>query len=190
MIRAICFDFDGVVRKGKYFSDRLPKKYPHITSEEIVSILKSDWKKAQLGKMTMKQVWEKPLNHWNIPMNLTQMFDFWFGEEYLDEEIMNLIDSLRSKFKVFLLTNNPAERMKYFDKRDKLFKHFDEVIISADITAFKTSKQAATKICELANAKPEEIIIIDNSKSDLAEYKEHGFKTVFYTTPKELKKLL
>jgi HAD superfamily hydrolase (TIGR01549 family) len=190
MIKAICFDFDGVVRKGEYFSDRLPRKYPSVTSEDILSILKNDWKKAQLGKMTMNQVWEKHLKSWKISMNLKQMFEFWFGEEHLDKGIMKIIDKLRLNAKVYLVTNNPAERMNYFDKRDKLFNHFDNIIISSNIGAFKTSKKVANKICELARAKSNEIIVVDNSQSDLSKYEKHGFKTIFYTNPSELKKLL
>lgn len=186
MIKVVCFDFDGVICKGELCSIRLERDYG-VAHKDFVKILDSSWKEARIGKLTIEEVWEKPLKKWKLPFTLEQFFDYWFGYEQMDKEILNLIKNLRKKIKVFLLTNNSVGRMDFYNKRNKLFSNFDEVIMSGSIGALKTSKKAAIQICELANANPKEIAVIDNSQKDLDKYSNHGFRTILYTSTKKLK---
>jgi FMN phosphatase YigB (HAD superfamily) len=190
MIRAICFDFDGVILIANYFSDRLPAKYPTVTSKQILDVLKTDWKNAQLGKKTMHSVWKKHLSKWNIPMNLDDMFKFWFDGESLNKEILTLIKSLRSDYKIILLSNNPKERVDYYNKQNKLYSYFDGVVISSDIGDFKTSSKASKKVVKLAGVSIDEIAVVDNDLKDLAKYKTQGFTTIKYTNTNNLRKQL
>ncbi len=187
MIKAVIFDFDGVVRRGEYFSKRVEQKYG-IPNDTVVEVLKSqDYKDCQLGKKTMQEVWAAPLKKWKLLITLPQLFDFWFNGEYIDKEITSLIDGLRKKVKIILLTNNPRIRLDFYNKQDGLFKHFDEVIISADIGLFKTGQEAAKLVCKLANAKPDEIVVVDNSAKDLEKHAANGFKILAYTGIKQLR---
>jgi len=184
MIEVICFDFDGVIRKGELFSNRLKEKY-NIPIEETVSILKSQkWKDCQLGKKSIKDVWSNfPKKH-NLNMTYKELINFWFSGEHIDKNIIKLIDKLHKKSKIILLTNNPSERLKFYDKQDSLFKHFDKIIISSDIGYFKTSPEATKLIWK----NPKEVLVIDNSEKDLERYKENGFQTILYKEVSQLEK--
>jgi putative hydrolase of the HAD superfamily len=102
----------------------------------------------------------------------------------LDSKLIGLIMKLKHKgFKVALLTNAGAsffEREVYVKYPD-FKKLFDEIIISSEIGMVKPNKDIYLYTLEKIGSKPEDCILIDDSKINIEGAGRVGIKGHLYT---------
>ncbi len=128
MIKSIIFDSGGVIVSQRLFFERLfklfrpknKKKFWHEINIEAIPLCKN--------LISEEKFWEKiaKLNNKNsnkIPKNLWRE-----GYEELtniDKNVLNIIESLKNKYKLAIVSNSIAFHAKINRKRG-LFKYFDE----------------------------------------------------------------
>ena len=182
MIKAIIFDFGGVITtrgyllwmkeeipnfaNNKLFYDDLSDKYDlgMITHKEFTRIIA---KESGIGKDV---IWEKIFN--KIKVN---------------NELLKIIDQLKKKYKIALLTNFHHKPLNDLLIKYDLKKYFEFKIISSLQKLHKPDASIFKKTLELLNIKPEEAIFIDDSQKYIDGGNRVGIKSFLFTSNPKLK---
>ena len=102
------------------------------------------------------------------------------AEPEIDSAMLALVDTLRSKnYKVGLLSNNRKEAGDHM-RAIGLDKHFDTMIISAEVGVQKPSKQIFDLFIKKMGVSANELIFIDDSHESLKLSGEIGFHPILF----------
>lgn len=177
LIKAIFFDFDGVILddaevKDNAFYDLFPEEFSSILNPIIDAYMKQSRK--IIIRKCIEEVESKGLF-------LPNDYDYYLNKfsEITQEKVLNSsellgasdsLNSLKEKFDLFVLTATPDEQI-------------DEVIKKRGFTQFKevhgsdlgTKPEVALKLIERYSLKPSEVIFVGDGKNDLACAKKLGF---------------
>lgn len=103
-----------------------------------------------------------------------------------NEEMFTLVQFLRKKYRLGMITDNAMERMDLLSADMKLNDIFDPMIISASVRALK--HDGTTTIfdaaLEGADCEPEESVFIDNQERNLVTPSKMGIKTYWHDDAK------
>lgn len=91
-----------------------------------------------------------------------------------------LEELLSNKLKVALITNTPKEILAHVLKHHKLKKYFKAIITIDDVKKGKPAPDMVLKACRLLKVKPEESILVGDTKNDMLAGKRAGCVTVGY----------
>lgn len=180
MIKAVFFDFDGVLTIDKddilttcrYVSNKLG-----LDLEETIEAYKKNidvWE-IYYGRRSEEDAWENFYNNLKSTGKISIAYDKFrglrvesFRSTELDEVMMKLATDLKSKgYLVGIITDNCKERIEEIDKKYSIYSEFDLVVVSAEEMTTKHEKKifdiALAEMC----AKPEETVFIDNNPNNL-----------------------
>jgi putative hydrolase of the HAD superfamily len=116
------------------------------------------------------------------------VLDFCSQEKGINQNVLNLIDELRSKgYKLGLLSNNSLEGGVEIRKKG-IDKYFDTVLISAEIGLMKPQQEIFFLLAERLGVRPEELIFIDDTPRSLEGAEKVGFHPLVFTTYESLLK--
>lgn len=182
MIKAILFDFDGVLTVDKTGS-RSVLNYISKTTDIPFDTLKTEYYKynGQLlnGRLTHKEMWGdfcKSLGH-DIEYSL--LVDS-FRNTPLDGKMLDLVKELKADHKIGLVTDNKCDRIDEILSYYKLSDLFDTVSVSAEYRSGKESAYIFNKTAEKLAVAPNECIFIDNTAKNLIAAKQIGIKTILF----------
>ncbi len=191
MIKAIYFDFDGVLS--------LDKNDGHTTCMNLSKVTEIDFdtlyaayspflERLYAGKITNKELWN------DFCKGLGKDIDIELLESALknapkNEEMLQLAKTLKKNgYSVGVITNQAVDRYDLLKDDFELESIFDPVIVSAKIGCTKRGEFGGEEIFNAAmrqhNLKPDECVFIDNSESNLVIPKAMGFHTYFHDDTK------
>lgn len=106
-------------------------------------------------------------------------------EETIEGEVPGTLD-LMLKLKnaglgVYGLSNFPAEKFQLCANKYEFAKHFDGLIVSAEVGEIKPFKPIYEILLSKYNLKPEECVFLDDRQENLDTARELGFKTILFT---------
>jgi len=174
-VRAILFDMDGVLvdsfdswwvaynktlerfRKGRTSREEFRKKY---WGED----LKSNLKKFGLGSEAVEYCKAQYANS--------------IGEIELFPEARKVLELLKRKFKLGLVTNTPEATVRKILKNLDIGGYFDVVITGDDVERGKPDPEMLIKACKLLNLDPGEVAIVGDTKMDVLAGRSAGCKVV------------
>ena len=189
MIKAIIFDLGGVIVDTKLVVDRIArvfdihdkKKFWQDMNHEMIPLCKGD--------INERQFWTKIASKYNmeqksVPKNF-------FRKDFeklirLNRELLQLIDKLKDKYKVAVISNI----IEYHSKINKsmgLYEPFDHVVLSYKVKLTKDSKEIFMLTTKRLKVNPEECIFIDDVKKFVRMAKSIGMKTILFKNNKQLK---
>ena len=168
MIKLIAFDLNGVLLKSG-----------HLVSENLMSFVekpysfvKKQYLKYSVGKISREDFWG------SVGMDLKE------GERKLYERVklnvnLNLLEMLSKRYTLVIVSNLPKEWIKilFFDRAPKLF--FKHVIISGDVGVRKPDRKMYEKLLSESKVSPNEIVFIDDKKSNLMVARDFGMITIW-----------
>jgi len=196
MIKAIIFDLNGVFIQSPKLSDRFYDKFgvqPEIfmpTLKEIMDVVRRP------NASNAFSYWKTYLEKWNINLSEKEFFDFWFSAEKEKSEMIKLTKKLKEQgIKIFILSNNFAERTKYYDEHFPFLKELFEKIYYSWQTGFvKPDINAFQNLLKENNLSPEECIYFDDSEKNITISDSIGIKGFIFkdakTTQGTIEKLL
>ncbi|MEK7177578.1 MAG: HAD-IA family hydrolase [Patescibacteria group bacterium] len=183
MIKAIIFDFAGVIGSDGYWiylKDKLidleeRKSYFHelsvkvddatITHQEFVQIIATELKVPE--EIVWKEIFKRIV---------------------INQELLEIINKLKKRYKICLLTNFVNEWMKELFKVYKLDKYFDVKVVSSLEKMVKPNKEIYLLALNLLKLKPNETIFIDDRQYNVDGGEKVGIKSLLFTTNEKLKK--
>lgn len=182
MIKAILFDFDGVLTIDKTGSTSILN---YLASHSGINIktLKDHYYKYNdgllYGEYTHRDIWDNFCKDIGVKLDFSLMHES-FIHTPLDNDMISLVKELKKSYKIGMVTDNKKDRiddiMDYFN----LLSYFDVVSISAEYKSGKDEKDIFKGTIEKLNVDYDECVFIDNSKKNLIIPQKCGMKTILF----------
>ena len=196
-IRAIFFDFGGVIQRTEYqaprqhLAQRFGMEYDDI--DKLVFGSPSAMK-ATLGEINVKEHWKSIARRLKLQSHAIESFEADFFEgDVIDHSILQLLRSLRPRFKTGLISNAWSDMREYL-VRKKIDEVFDTVTISAEVGVAKPNVNIYLLALEQAQVKAGEAVFVDDVAANIEACEQVGMKGILFKDPQEsmeqLKKLL
>lgn len=199
-IKAIIFDLNEVIIIDSYGEaiDIIAenKKEPRQKfSDRIHNRDKKDnlWWKFCTGRINERQYWQelaKNIKNTRVLLNLRNKA---YHLMIPKKKTVEIIKKLKVKYKLVLLTNHTKEWMNFLiNNREgqEVINLFDIVINSADVSLKKPDRRIYEVAIQRINAKPEEILFIDDRDRNTRIAAKLGINTILYKSAYQLKKEL
>jgi len=185
MIKAICFDLDGVYfLNGKTnFINSL--KYLGVPEDEGKRVfLKSDQmnKQYKLGKMSDSEFWNWALQEWKLPLSEQEIIDLLITGYELNFDAANYVRKVKQAgYKTVICSNNFPARIIGLQKKFGFLDDFDVTVFSYEIGIDKPNKEIFRELIRKTNAKPDQIVYSDDDPEKMTGATEMGINTFVYT---------
>lgn len=182
MIKAILFDFDGVLTVDKTGS-RSVLNYISKATDIPFDTLKTEYYKYNErllnGQLTHEEMWDDFCKSLGQDIKYNLLIDS-FRHTPLDREMLDLVKGLKGKYKTGMVTDNKCDRINEILSHYNLSGLFDVVSVSADYRSGKESAYIFSKTAEKLALAPENCIFIDNTAKNLIAAKQIGMKTILF----------
>ncbi|MBL0348175.1 HAD family phosphatase [Candidatus Villigracilis affinis] len=196
-VRAVFFDFGGVIMRTEYQSprqhlaERFGMDYDDI--DKVVFASESA-RRASVGAIPEHAHWAEVLKRLKHPISEMKSFqDEFFGGDVIDRDLVEYIRSLRGKVHTGLISN-AWSGLREFIAREKVIDVFDTVTISAEVGAIKPEAKIYQVALEQARVKAEEAVFVDDVNINLEGCEDLGMTGILFKNPQdsiaELKRLL
>ncbi len=185
MIKAICFDLDGVyfTPKGKgSFHKALTSEYgiPQEVADEFL------YKSPQMAELVRGKI--SPGDFWNRFRALTgvtasdsELTNRWVRDYEVDENVRQAVLRARELgYKTCICTNNNAIRLPALIEKFKLKDDFDVIVSSHEVGEPKPSKKIFEELLKRLDVTGEELLYSDDNPDGLAGANELGITTFVF----------
>ncbi|MFQ3536329.1 MAG: HAD family phosphatase [Aggregatilineales bacterium] len=190
MIRAVIFDFGGVLVRTQDDSGRRDwEERLSLAPGELERLVHGSnlWIEAQRGALSPEAYWQALGEQLSLNGDALEQLRYdYFKGDVLDTALLALIDRLRERgLRLGLLSNDSialADKLAQLD----LYRHFDAVVISAQIGALKPEPEAFRAIAQMLEVSPPECIFIDDNTVNVDGAKSIGMHGLRYTAELDL----
>jgi len=182
-IRAVFFDFGGVIMRTEFQSPRqkLAERFNMDYDEIDRAVFGSDSaRRASVGEITEEAHWAAILKRFKQPASEMQVFrSQFFGGDVIDRKLVEYIRSLHGEFHTGLISN-AWSGLREFITREKLVDLFDTVIISAEIGVVKPSAKIYEVALEQAKVSAGEAVFVDDVQVNIEACEKVGMKGILF----------
>ncbi|MBQ6718557.1 MAG: HAD-IA family hydrolase [Clostridia bacterium] len=181
-MKAILFDFDGVLTIDKYGSDSI-LRYLGENTDVPIDVLKREYYKINpgllYGEYTHKDIWAEYCKNVGRDIVFQILIDSFINTP-LDNEMISLVRELKTKYKIGMITDNKVDRVTEILRFHNLTDLFDLVTISAECKCGKSDRKIFDITLKSLNVEPSECIFIDNSEKNLVVPHDLGIRTILF----------
>ncbi len=189
MIKAIFFDFDGVLTNFECGSSTVCRNLSGKTGfsfDKLLSCYDRHTRDLYTTTISHKTIWNDFCKCMGRDININiALLDYAFRNVPLNAGMFELAKNLRKNYKTGIITDNTKERFSAITDEFKLREKFDAIILSADVGATKKDARIFKAALGALEVMAEECVFIDNSKKNLEIPARMGFNTVFYNFEKK-----
>ena len=187
-IRAVFFDFGGVIMRTEYQSPRqhLAERFK-LDYDDIDKLVfgSESARRASVGEITEDAHWMEVLKRLRHPVSEKKSFvDEFFGGDIIDRNLIEYIRSLRGKVHIGLISN-AWSGLREFMNKEKIIDIFDTVIISAEVGVVKPDAKIFNIALEQANVRAKEAVFVDDVKANIEACEKVGMKGILFKDPQE-----
>ena len=186
MIRAVFFDYDGVLTldaTGSLTTYRYLSEHTRMPYEHVHRAFRPHNESLNLGKTTYAEVWHSVCGvlGYAIPVNLLIGA---FESTPLNTEMFELVRQLRVGCATGIITDNKRERIDHLRKYQRLDSLFAPIVVSADVGCTKEDPAIFEYALKVSRVRPEESIFIDNSRGNLVAAAALGMNVIHFDDSK------
>jgi len=196
-IKAIFFDFGGVIQRTEFQSPRqhLAQKFG-MEYEDIDKLVFNSptAKQATTGEIKASEHWSAIAKRFKLNKDEIAKFETeFFAGDVIDHEFVKFIRDLRPKYKTGLISNAWSDMREYLIKQ-KLDDAFDTLTISAEIKSAKPEAKIYVHALEQTEVKADEAIFVDDVSANIEACQKLGMHGILFRDAhevmNEIKKLL
>lgn len=188
MIRCVIFDIGGVLIKSRMegISERAGKLLG-IDKNLLWAFWKSHKESTSKGKESIKNYCNLLDKKFNVKGSFETYIKIYEERQKteINEEGFNLINKLKKKYKVGLISV-VADAFAKMNKSIGLYSNFDVCILSCEVGFSKSEPGLYKAFLEKSGLKPEECAVIDDRGGPLEIAKGLGFKTILFENNQKL----
>ena len=187
-IRAVFFDFGGVILRTEYQSPRqcLAQRFG-MDYDDIDKVVfgSESARRASMGEITEDAHWAQVLKRLKRPASEAKSFqDEFFGGDVIDRSLVEFIRSLRGKVHTGLISN-AWSGLREFITKEKVVDIFDTVIISAEVGTIKPSARIYEIALEQAKVGASEAVFVDDMPANIEACEKLGMQGVLFNDPEK-----
>lgn len=192
MPKAIIFDLNGIFIQSPKLSDRFRDDFG-VSNNEFLPALKEIMDKVRRpNAQPAFTLWRPYLEKWGVKLAEKEFLDFWFSAEKANTEMLTLAKNLKQQgIKLFILSNNFAERAKFYDETFPWFKElFEKVYYSWQTGFIKPDPRCWQNLLAENNLKPADYVYFDDSSTNVEIANDLGIKAYLFTKINPIKSIL
>lgn len=182
MIKAIFFDYDGVLttdKTGSLTTTRYVSRATGIEPSIVKAAFSKHNKSLTLGKTTHSQIWPELCSVLGQDLSISLLYEA-FESTPLNEGMFSLARQLQRHHVVGIITDNKKDRIDHLKRYQNLERLFDPIVVSAEIGADKGSAEIFLQALHRAGVAADEAVFVDNNKDNLIAAGALGIKTIFH----------
>ena len=183
MIKAILFDFDGVITTGATGSQSICNYICKKIGLNIEIFEKEYYKYNDdllNGKINHKDIWDSLCKGLNTEIDIKILYESFINTP-IDSQMMKFVDELKQQnYKIGMVTDNKKDRINDIVEYYNWNAIFDSISVSADIGSGKDYKAIFMKTIDCLNVNADECIFIDNQEKNLIVPKSMGMNVIYF----------
>ncbi|HDR9512233.1 haloacid dehalogenase [Burkholderia cepacia] len=193
MVKAIFFDYDGVLTTDKTGSLTTNRYLSTVTGVEYETVRKAFAKynpDLLVGKVTHVDIWDAVCVEMHCKVDFSLLEEA-FQSTPKNEAMFALARSLKPEYSLGIITDNKRDRIDSLKKSQGLDALFNPIIVSAEFGSGKDGSAVFEHALRCVGIRPEESIFIDNNRENLIAPRALGMGTVFHDDEKnDVEKLI
>lgn len=182
MIKAILFDFDGVLTTDKTGSQSIINYLSAKTGIpfETLKLAYASFNKDLLyNGLKHEDMWQDFCDRIGTNIDYTLLIDsFW--NTPIDWDMIALAKQLKTNYAIGMITDNKCDRIDTIVQYHRWDKLFDVISVSAAFRSGKTDEHIFTETLSVLNVHPEESVFIDNTAKNLIVPEQLGMHTILF----------
>lgn len=186
-IRAVLFDFDGVLttdKTGSLTTTRYLSERTGIALPQLQGAFRRFNQDLTLGRTTHPQIWDEICCDLGRKLSIDLLTEA-FESTPMNEPMLRLARGLRSRYSVGIVTDNKKDRIDLLKRLHKLSSVFDPIAVSAEVGVSKDDPRMFRGVLEYLGVGPDECIYIDNMRENLVAPASLGIKTIYFDDKKQ-----
>jgi epoxide hydrolase-like predicted phosphatase len=192
MIKAICFDLDGVfftTESFKNFKKNLPKTVQDEDKINYVLYKSDEMFKFKTGKITEKEFWDYAKKELGISIDLgdvtsglDNIYSVFRDSYNINNKVVDYVNKVKEAgYKTCVCSNNFPTRIKALDDEWGFLDCFDVKVFSYEVGYMKPAKEIFQVLIDKADVLPNKIVYSDDDESKMQGAAELGINTFLYT---------
>jgi putative hydrolase of the HAD superfamily len=186
LIRAIFFDFGGVIMRTEYQSPRqhLAERL-NMEYEDLVRLVfdSETSRKASIGVGSVDAHWAAVMKKLRLPVSASQSVrDEFFGGDILDRGLIQLMRDLHRKYKIGLISNAWNDLREYITGQG-FADAFDTMVISAEVGVVKPDPKIFQIALDQLQVRAKEAMFVDDFKVNIEGCESVGMQGLLFQDP-------
>lgn len=183
MIKAILFDFDGVLTTDATGSTSICNylsKYTGIRLEAVRDAYYQYNDGLLYGRVTHADIWQDFCDNLNYNFGMDVLISSFLNTP-IDKQMITFAETLKLKgYKIGMVTDNKADRIDSIIKHFSWNNLFDTITVSANVGSGKDCKEIFIKTVTGLNLPANECVFIDNQEKNLMIPKQMGMAAIYF----------
>ena len=182
MIKAVLFDFDGVLTIDKTGSTTITNHIANTCGIPLENVKSSYYKfnkQLLFGETTHQEIWQDFCRDLGQDIDYAILIDS-FKYTRLDNKMIALVQKLKESYLIGIVTDNKCDRISTILEHRGLEQYFDVVAVSACLHSGKDSREIFEYVLNTLKVSADECVFIDNTEKNLVIPKQMGMSTIFY----------
>ena len=183
MIKAVCFDLDGV-----FFSEQSFRRFKSHLAEytDHIAIIDEVFHGPMMDKFKTNMIIEEEFWHYvrqTLEISLTneEIFKILRGSYRVNVDVESYVRKIRAAgYMTCLCSNNFITRIRELEKEFAFLKHFDPAIFSYDIGVLKPDIEIFRALVQQCGVDASEIVYSDDCETKLSGARELGIQTCHF----------
>lgn len=184
MIKAVVFDYGGVLTLGKYTEsllDVFEKRHGIEASEENYLKLDKLIVEFDFGKMKPQDFVDKVNKAFGTRLALAEMKEIVRQARNLNLKAIELVKRASEKYRVLMLSNNDPINVEILkSEKQDLIQLFEKTYFSCDLKMRKPDKRIFERLLKDSGLKAEECVFIDDKEKNIRAAEEIGMKGILF----------
>jgi len=192
VIKAICFDADGVVVYPQMQFSKFLKEEHGISPEMTRCFFHGIFNDCLVGKANLNEVLPSYLKDWNWKGSVDQFIATWLERDHvIDVRLINAIQRLRQNGTICCLTTSQEHnRAEYMKTKMGFQDAFDHLFFSCEVGWQKPDHTYYQYVEKALDLEKESILFWDDSEIHVRAARDFGWNAELYTEFSEFEKTM
>lgn len=184
MIKAICFDLDGVyfTEKGKKAFHKALVELSNSEDKVTSALYKSpEMSSFVRGQLSETEFWNYLRSYLGITLSDSKLRNLWVKGYEIDERVKHCVQLAKAKgYLTCICSNNNPARVGALEERFRFLGDFNVVVFSYQVGFTKPSKEIFQALIDKANVAPNELVYADDNPERLEGARDLGINAFVF----------
>ena len=183
----VMLDHDRAFKKLAQYMNPLTAMLIWAKKDEFMKDIRREQDLLETGKMTTQQFFSRLKGKIGLKMNFEQFENAWCSMFSINENMIQMAQSLSLNYKVFLLSNTNESHINHLFNEFPVFNFISGSALSHELGYLKPAPEFFLKALENLDIKTYESIFIDDSDVNVKAASETGLTSFKFENLEKLK---
>ena len=191
MIRAVLFDFGGVIaEEGFYKGLRVIAEENGLAPEAFFKVSEEIIHRIGYvtGRATEREYWDAVRKQTGIRRDDGYLREQVLSRFVIRQDMLDYADSLRASGKLACILSDQTDWLDELERRRPFFSHFDRIFNSYYIGKSKRDASLFTDVCQDLGVLPDNAVFVDDNPGNVARALSIGLRAIRFDDSSFLRK--